>query len=402
MSDATMDDSAARPKLEIGWVYAGKLDSLDQEAAEQARARCLAFFESYFPSIEVSMPAVRREELIRSLRAEPVVLLDSAVLERNLKRWDYTLVITSSDLIGHYKPDALAAVSRAFESAVLSTARIDPKAVRGLEDRDIRQTRIAHRLFVLAVHCLGHLMGLAHDPDETNAMFNFSTVVDLDGAKSLNDEQAERVEREIVGTTDKRLEETKHRHTAAAVFYAKAAWLNRLEIADAIVQAKPWQFPFRLSRLTAAAFSAMLVLLITAEVWELGTSQSWAAVGLLSTFSVLLTTVYTLVRQRLLARRERKQLSEQNVVTNVATSMIVLGGMFSTYMLLFVTTSLLGGALFDAALVSHWTNRTDLGGSGYLLLSGFIASLGIFIGSLGVSFEQQHYFRHITFVDEEV
>jgi hypothetical protein len=30
-----------------------------------------------------------------------------------------------------------------------------------------------------------------------------------------------------------------------------------------------------------------------------------------------------------------------------------------------------------------------------------MAALGLIIGALGASFEQQHYFRHITYVDEE-
>ncbi len=61
-------------------------------------------------------------------------------MERNIKRWDYTIVVTGADLIGHYKVDALAAVSRTFESAVISTVRIDPRAARQTVDDDERRT----------------------------------------------------------------------------------------------------------------------------------------------------------------------------------------------------------------------------------------------------------------------
>lgn len=390
-------------EIEIGWIVAGKLDELDRTATEQARELVLEFFQRHFPAIEFDMPIIYRDELVHGLREEPVRLLDSAVIERNLKRWDYTVVVTNADLIGHYKTDALAAISRTLESAVVSTARIDPKSFRGILDKDIRLKRMTHRTFVLSVHCLGHLMGLDHEDSETNAMFEFKSVRELDGERTLTEAQIDRVALELLETADHRLEETKHRNSATPVFYAKAAWLNRREIIDAIVDSKPWHFPFRLSRLTAAATSAMLVLLVTAEVWELGTSQSVFSVGGLSLSTIIATTVYILIRQKLLVRRERKSLSEQNVVTNIATFSIVCAGMLTTYTFLFVVTVALGMAFFDAKLVTHWTNDGHPFSNGhYLLLSGFIASLGIFIGSLGVSFEDQHYFRHITFVDEEV
>ena len=36
-----------------------------------------------------------------------------------------------------------------------------------------------------------------------------------------------------------------------------------------------------------------------------------------------------------------------------------------------------------------------------LVLAAFVASLGLVIGALGASFEEEHYIRHIAFVDEE-
>ena len=389
--------------LEIGWIVAGKLEDIDLRAARNARDAVLAFFRETFPGTQFRMPMIHRDELVHDLREEAVVLLDYAVTQRNVKRWDYTIVVTSADLIGHYKTDALAAVSRTLESAVLSTTRIDPRASREQVDREERLSRLTHRIRELVLHSLGHLMGLDHAESPDNIMYEYSTIAELDAPKTLSPEQIAQVRREIEGTADNRLEEISHSRPTAATFYAQAAWLNRHEIVDAIVDAKPWQFPLRLSRLTAAAASAMLILLVTAEVWELSTSQSMLSVASLSALSVVFTTIYILIRQKLFVRRERSLLSEQNVVTNIATFSIVLSGILTTYWLFFTTTLLLGYVFFDANVVANWTDFKQTMPLGhYFLLSGFIASLGIFIGSLGASFEQQHYFRHITFVDEEI
>jgi hypothetical protein len=58
---------------------------------------------------------------------------------------------------------------------------------------------------------------------------------------------------------------------------------------------------------------------------------------------------------------------------------------------------------FQPALVAGWA--ASLHGAvstrHYLILSAFVASFGLLIGALGASFEQYHYFRHVTYIDEE-
>jgi hypothetical protein len=169
------------------------------------------------------------------------------------------------------------------------------------------------------------------------------------------------------------------------------------------VQAKPWSFPVRLTRLTTAAVSALLLLLMTAEVWDLGMSQSAVQVSGLSLLALLLTSVYTLLRQQLLMRRHAGSLSEQTVITNIAVTGVVGLGMLTTYGLLFIGVLGLSLLIFRRPVVAGWV--VALGGEiqavHYIVLAAFVASLGILIGALGASFEQQYYFRHITYIDEE-
>ena len=82
-------------------------------------------------------------------------------------------------------------------------------------------------------------MGLDHEEDESNAMFNYKSVLELDGDKELNAGQIERVGRELLDTGDYRLEETPQRNAWRPVFYMQASWLNRREIIDAIVISDP-------------------------------------------------------------------------------------------------------------------------------------------------------------------
>jgi hypothetical protein len=37
-----------------------------------------------------------------------------------------------------------------------------------------------------------------------------------------------------------------------------------------------------------------------------------------------------------------------------------------------------------------------------VILAAVVATLGLLIGAFGASFEQQHFFRHVAHVDEEI
>lgn len=351
------------------------------------------------------MPILQRDEMANNLLEQAVVLLDAGVVQRNIHHWDFTIVVTEADLVSYYKSDAIAVVSRSLEGAVISTCRIDPRAIDQSIAEEDRIKRLAARIQTLAVHALGHYCGLGHVESSENIMHDFQTVQDLDEASELTDEQLEMVRKDLRMVADQRLEEAggSQRHNSI-VFYLRAAWINRSNIVEALREAKPWQFPYRLSRLTTAAVSAMMILLITAEAWDLGMSQPPGFISIFALLAILLTTVYVLVRQRLFVRRERRRLSEQNVVTNVSTFAIVLVGMSTTFGLLFLSSIGIAQLFFTHKLVGEWTTSIEgpISAHHYFSLAVFVASLGILIGALGATFEQQHYFRHVTFVDEEL
>ena len=404
LDDSDPTDDIGAPLIEIGWVVAGPPDGVHRRALDQARDRLLAYLQKSFPGFTWRMPIVRREELVRTNREEPVVLLDYGVAERDAKHWDFAFIVTNADLVSHYKPYALGAPSRAVSVAVMSTARLDRQTAPVATASGERLTTLANRIVALALHLFGHLNGLPHQEDPRGYMYDLQTTDDLDRMTSFTPVHGERLRAMLREVADVRLEEEPESGRAHPLwFYAQAAWTGRGDIISAIVQAKPWRFPSRLTRLTTTAVSALLLLLVTAEVWELGMSQSVAQVIGLSVCALMLTSIHILLRQRLLVRRQAGSLSEQTVITNVAIVSVVGLGMVTTYGWLFSGVLGLSLLIFRRPVVAGWAVALggDIQAFHYVVLAAFVASLGIFIGALGASFEQEHYFRHITYIDEE-
>ncbi len=394
-----------QPLIEIGLVVVGRLDPVDTRAVENARQRVKDDLRRWFPEFEWRITVVERYETVVGRREQPAALFQQGQWERDFQNWDFVLVVTSADLIGYDKPFTWAAVSRTLDLAVLSTARVDPRAVDAGVEAEARVEVVSHRLGVLILRCLAHLNGLEEVDETSNLMWEAGDPEELDEASSLTDDQISEMRGNLLEIADLRLEEQDDpgRRNSVA-FLLKAAWCQRSEIVAGVLQAAPWEFPIRLSRLTTAAVSAALVLLITAEVWDMSLDQSALSVGVLALVVLTVTTTYVVSRQKLLVRRQDRLLSEQIAVSNITSVVTVLCGLICTLCCLYATCLALALLLFSRQLVHDWS-AAEAGAvqtSAYLLTSGVVSALGVSIGALGAAFEDQVYFRHVIFVDKEL
>lgn len=393
----------ARPPIEIGVVMAGEPDSSRWHLVHAATAETRSSMQKWFPEFEWVFRMVDRPALSTETRVESSQLLLEADNERDLNQWDFVLLVTPSELIGRYRPFVLAALSRPFDAAILSTARIiqSQRDEQSTESKAILQNRIC----TLMLHALGHLGGLPQSDDAQRLLFHPDDAANLDPMSHFTDGELEELNRAFTEIADTRLEERSN--TSGVVgFYSNAIWINREEIGEAVFAARPWEFPRRLSRLTTAAVSAVAVLLMTAEGWDLGLSQSLGTLTILALGSLFMTTLFVASRQRLFVRR-RKRRAEQTVVLQASALLIVLLGLLTTWCFTFLLCGIASFLFFPDSLISSWAGsnqlaESDLGWWAIGKMSFFTASIGLLIGSLGASFEEQHHFQHVIYVDEEI
>ncbi|MCO8121631.1 hypothetical protein NHH03_07775 [Stieleria sp. TO1_6] len=392
--------------IEIGVIVAGPLDWVDARAAKLAVEQTDRRLQELFPGFKFNFFEIRRPEMLASGRVEPSLLLCQALEERDALHWDFAFVLTAAELIGNYSTYCFAALSRPLDAAVISLSLIDPLAL-GVEVNDAeRVERIARRLSRLMLHGVGHLSGLPRSDHPNDLLFHPPNARALDHMAALEPADQQRQREALMQIADQRLEEGIGRRMGYVSFVIRAAWINRREIYQAVWAARPWEFPKRLSRLTIASFSTLAILLMTAEAWDLALAQGRNRLLLLVVASLISTTLYVVLRQQLLVRRGTKR-SEQTVVTSASALGIVCAGMLTTWATLFVSGLMLSHLLFPSDLIATWAATTidqphQLSWLDRPQMATFSASLGIMIGALGASFESQHYFRHIIFVDEEI
>jgi hypothetical protein len=400
-----LSDVPTKPLVEIGLITAGTLDRVDRNSVDLAVEQFDAFVRDRFPSFRWKVLQTRRPESVVEKRTAPSVLLQQAMEERDENRWDFAFVVTAAELESHYSNHCFAALSRPLDAAVFSLSLIDPLATGQSTNDDTRIKSVAHRLSRLMLHALGHLLGLGSHDSPANLLHHPAVASELDGMAELTPDQISRQRESLFEIADQRLEEQTSRNLSVFGFVVRSAWINRRSIAAAMIAAKPWNFPRRLSGLTLASLSTLAILLMTAETWDLAISQSATRLVGLFWASLIATIAYVIIRQRLLSRRRRR--SEQSVVTSSAAIGIVLLGMAITWCCLFVIAITIANLFFNDGLIASWAAASSLDPANVdshhrVKMATFTASIGLMIGALGASFESQNYFRHVIFVDEEI
>ena len=388
------EQQPARPTIEVGWVRVDRMDEPDSRALVGARDHLLETMRVALPQFEWRMPIKDAEVPRAGERVSIVSLLDVGATELDAMHWDMAFVFTDDDLESHYRPYCFAAPSSTLSVAAVSTNRIDPRATGSRVSTHERIEIMSQRLFALAAHMLGELIGLDHSSQPHDLMFDLSEVTDLDAMSRFSPAALELLREELDDIADVRLEEqTLASRWSRLGFFLRALWHERDMVLLAVRQARPWQFPFRFTRLLAAAFSTLLILSITAEAWDLGMGQPPWLVGALSLGAVLLVSRYLLHRQGVLGRRAEGG-GELRVVAQASVALSLFLGMVTTYVVLFGSTVFIAQVFFRPRLLEQWAASIEgpLGLEHTLVFAGFVSSLGILLSALGASFEEQTYF----------
>lgn len=398
-ADAPAPPAPERPLVEVGWVLIEPLDRLDRAAVLDARVEVEQWLSTVLPRFAWSLPLSDREERLDAPRVRPTQLVDLGTFERDTKRWDFVFVVTGAELTGLDRRFALGATSRCMSVGVASTLRLDPAESRQIPSDDVRRRKMADRLVFLFARCFAVLNGL--EPSELGlGPGTVADVEDLDRPVALGEAGRAALDERLERVADPRVEEAE-RPRSRIGFYWRAVRADPGAIPSMLRWARPWLFPFRLSRMSAAALSVLFILLMTAEAWELGVSRDAAQAVGLAAVALAGTTGLVLSRQGILARGQ-PQLTEQTALSNLATALAMGLGLFSTFFFLVGTAFLASSLVFSGPVTAGWAQSEGLSVGQRVVFSIFVAAVGIIAGALGASFEEAEDFLHIARIDREL
>ena len=324
----------------------------------------------------------------------PFDFLRLGLAEKLERKIPFLLVISEAALSTTTVSYALAFPSRVMNIAILSTNRLSPE----FWGDEASPERTSQRLAGLMLHTVGHLLNLEHHDAPANAMYDFTSVEDLEQMNEITSAQRDHIRQTLPVEARDAVQE---RGRLAFVF--RQITDDWPAIVQAVIRANPFQLLTQLPTMITAAFSVIIVLFFTAEIWDVA---STVELGQLGVFSGIALIAATIVLYRAFAfgavLTRRKRLAESIVVTAAATLLSLLVTMTLLYGVFLVVAYLGTVVIFPRRLMSTWpTVDPAVRAIDHLKLSMFLAAVGVLAGSLGGRADSSQLVRYVLFLDEE-
>ncbi len=373
-----------KPVIFLGWVVSASEGPIALKIAETAMTQLLESLEQDFPMFDWRTELVSRRLTREGRQQDPLQLLQIGVQEKVARPWDFAFVASLTELKARRRPFTLGVPSSALETAVIAlqapdnptTASIDPAAV--------------------ARFMLASMLGLISRAEGAMRPPNIGEDYRLE---AFSPDQLKLIEERLMDIGDERLEES-HRRLGRAVFRLSAFAADPKGVLLDVIGYRPWKQPFRLGRLTAAAFLSSLLSFLGAEVWELGAHiEPWVLI--IGTLLSIWISAWFLKRGQGLAEVTRySEPSEQVVRTEWVLGICLIVGMTSLWLMLLIASFTIT-SLLPRDVIEAWINA-DLDFEAKLRFSAFVSTLGTLAGALGGNLEDEGEFKAQFFFDEEI
>lgn len=326
----------------------------------------------------------------------PSDFLDGATLRMVEGPYDAVLVVTDVPLHSRRRrvvPGLASPVSRVAvlsTRTLLTTPRGEP--VRALDADAVRWNAAA-----LVLHLFGHVFGADHDADGVMAPFRFDP--DRRSAGEFGPETRRHLRETAPDIPEEADVDGVRSPFGRVAFHLQSAAKNPGHVGRSLVRNRAPLLPFSLPALTTAAVAPTLVLVFSAETWDVGIHLTNGDAVLFGIVSVFAATIYLTAIQNLFFPREPGQaLTEHMALTNVVTFCTVLAavvGLFLTVGLLILGIELF---VFPPDLMTNWptlenprVTRVDL-----LRTAGFVSTVGVLTGALAGGLEKRTVVRHLA------
>jgi predicted Zn-dependent protease len=320
--------------------------------------------------------------------------LSKAITAMSEGLMDVVIVLTDVPISGQDKTLVYGSHSRTARVAVMSTHRLleggDGDAVRKLTDAAV--VRNATALFL---HLVGHLVGLVHQWQQGDLMASFRYDADRDEPR-FTDDQRRRLKAKARKLPGQKVEAAGP--LMSFIFHGVSALRNPGEVLRPVLRGRAFKIPLAMTTMLTAALIPVIVLVFTAEIWDVALHLAWRTAIAFALVTIVLGSLYVAIVQNLFfPRKEKETLTEHGAVVNVVVWLCMLQALIGLFVLIFLFVWYIEAYVFPEALMQRWTDldhpatRSDR-----VKLAVFVSTLGTLTAALGGGLDKQTVARHLA------
>ncbi|MBN2028598.1 MAG: hypothetical protein JW854_17740 [Actinobacteria bacterium] len=347
---------------------------------------CRVWLEDYLSTTFSSFTwMVEKEE--RDLQwTDPLLILDAAQVVMEEHEWQFSFVVSdpTQSSPANTSPSAL---SFSHSAALIYLPGL------GSSGEDLDEERMVTRCCHMILAYLARLNGLPRLKEEVIRTSG------LDESEPLSPDEVKELDCALQSLADGILRRGVKEIRGLAL-YARIALTRPMRVLRTVVSHRPLRMVFSLGKLVFAAMAALVLALLSAELWYLGVGINIWRLILIAAAALLAATVYVVFRQHLYVRRVSRSLSEQAAFFNLTSFLTVFSVLLALLIVIFVITLLVTSGVYPRYIVEDWIMSSEVGFGDYVRVSLLISAMTMVVGALGAGLEENEHFRQVMYTEK--
>ena len=371
-------ESEEKARIGVGLIAAGLMSS---QVLEICWEDLREFLEGHFPDFQWDLEKEDKE----GSRGDSLEFLDIAQERMVQAKWQFCFVVVDEEP-EDVPLDNLGVLSFSYSAAIIYLPRLYS------QDGNDSDGVIANRCRNLILAYFARLNGL---PRMEGARM---TPGELDGELRFDADELKHIDNSLHGLADSILRRGVKELRGLAL-YARILFTRPVRVMRAVFNHRPLLIVFGLGKLVFAAVAALVLALLSAELWHLGVEINTWRIVLIAAAVLLIATFYVVFRQKLYVSRVSLSLSEQAAFFNLTSFLTVFFVLFILFLIILAVTSLASLGIYPRYIVRQWLQKGQVGILDYVKVSLLVSSLVMVVGALGAGLEENRHFRRVMYTE---
>ena len=333
----------------------------------------------------------------------PSAFLDSASLRMAEGPYDLVTVITDVGIMSRRNNLEAALSSSVTRIVVLSTRKLTSTG-RNKPRRDLSDSQTRFNSARVLLHQMGHILGLEHtSPAESRIMSNKSFTEELQKIPSFTTKEKERLKKNAKKAPDRELQHANDLETF--IFHILMTFRHLKTFFKPLLKCIALLLPLSLPGLATAAVAPAIILIFTAEIWDVGLGMSNGTAYFFAIISIMLASFYLVrVQSLFLPRKEKRILTEHLAVANSVIYVSIFLACIGLFLLVGILMMIIEIYVFPPDLMQTWPtlNKPEILLEDKIRLAVFISTMGVTTGALAGGLESRTLIQHLALFRSEV
>ena len=332
----------------------------------------------------------------------PSEFLDSASQIMAEGPYDIVSVITDVGLMSRKKRIEAGLCSSVARIMVISTRKLITTG-RNKETRSLHDEHVRFNSALLFLHLTGHILGLKDVPAINSKIMgavDFNS--ELKTIPSYNAREKEILRKKAPKAPDREL---KNGNTVETfIFHVLMTSRHLKDFFKPLLESRPLLLFLFLPGLATAAIAPALILIFTAETWDVGLGMTNGTAAFFAVVSILCASFYLVRIQSLFLPRKEKRIVTEHLA--VANSVIYFSIFFACIGLFSLVTGLMLVIeiyIFPPDLIQTWPtlNKPEVSLTDKIRLAVFISTVGVTTGALAGGLESRTFIQNLALFREK-